>query len=196
MSTLAIDTIAPNPRNPRRIQGYLDDLVSSIRKHGVLQPILVRPRPASAAPLELRTYETVCGSRRLVAAERAGLHEIPAEVRTLTDEQAFEIALIENLQREDLHPLEEADAYQQLLTAPRPGKKSKRGDGVAELAARVGRSETYVRQRLALTGLGDKARAVFLAGDLTIGLALLVARLPDHEEQAAAAAMLQHLMAE
>ena len=110
VSEIALADIVPNPNQPRTVfnQAAIDELATSIKIHGVLQPVMVRPRAGGR-------YEIVAGERRYRAAELAGLTRIPAVVRSLTDEESLTVALIENIQREDLNPIEAARAYKQLM---------------------------------------------------------------------------------
>jgi ParB/RepB/Spo0J family partition protein len=176
---LPITMIEPWPHNPRRSidQAQLIELADSISKVGVLQPILVRPRGAM--------FSIVSGERRFRAAKRAGLSEIPAVVRTLADAEALEIAVTENLQREDVPALDEAEGYERLHLS--------HGYTVEEIADRVGKSRTYVYSRLKLTSLCDPARELLREGKLTPTVALLIARIPMPSEQVAAA---QHCVAD
>ncbi len=163
-----IDTSPTNPRsyfNPERLQ----ELTDSVKLHGILQPLLVRPVAESGrAP-----YELVCGHRRFSAAAAAGLGEVPAVVREMTDTQALEVQMIENLQRDDLHPLEEAEGYARLITH--------HGYTVDALATKVGKSRGYVYGRLQIARLPEAAKRVFLEGEMNLSLALLVARLENPE---------------
>ncbi len=158
--------VSSSELNPRR--HFNDDahaeLVESVRKHGVLQPILVRPLPGGG-------FEIVAGERRHRAARAAGLVDIPAIVREMDDREALEVAVIENLQRADLHPLEEADGYRRLIDG--------HGYHVEQLAAKVGKSKAYVYARLKLAELGLAARELFHAGRLDASTALLVARMAN-----------------
>src|SRR6476661_5267945 len=118
---IPLAAIEPDPGQPRSTMGDLDDLVASIRDKGVLEPILVRPRPGDGdeeGPAGV-LYRIISGERRYRAAQEAGLYEVPAIEMEVTDEEALEIALIENLQRKDLTPFEEADGYR--LLAERHG---------------------------------------------------------------------------
>ena len=109
---MPIEFITANPKQPRKRfdDAAIDGLVESVREKGILQPILVRPHPT-----ESNVYEIVAGERRWRAAQRAKLHEIPVLVRDLSDRDTLEIALVENIHREDLTPLEEAEGYQRLI---------------------------------------------------------------------------------
>jgi ParB family chromosome partitioning protein len=160
-----------SPLNPRRHFGEkaLQELAESVRTHGVLTPLLVRPNSSG--------YEIAAGHRRFRAARIAGLEEVPAIIREMTDQQFVEAVTIENLQREDVHPIEEAAGYQRLIDDYGYTKEM--------LAERVGRSESYIAKRLALAGLIDAAKAPFLEGRINIGHAILLARLqPDDQETA------------
>ena len=110
--TVPIERIRPNPNQPRRDfdEKELQDLAASIREKGVIQPLILRPHPAEAGQ-----YEIVAGERRWRAAQAAGVHELPAIVRDLSDSEMLELAIIENVQRADLNPLEEAQGYRQLM---------------------------------------------------------------------------------
>src|SRR6185295_3130632 len=139
---------------------------------GVLVPLLVRALPNGNAPSFL--YEVVAGARRFRAAKAAGLVEVPCEIKTLNDKEVLEIQLIENSQRADVHPLEEAQAYRQLL--------EKHGYDVQALAIRVGKSESYVYARLKLSDLNKRAADAFLAEKITATHALLIARLQPKDQ--------------
>ena len=123
---LPVAFLRPNPRNPRKAFGAadLDDLTASVREKGVVQPILVRPVDGATD-----SYEIIAGERRWRAAQKAGLHEVPVVVRELTDKEALELAIIENVQRQDLNALEEAVGYQQLIDELRlQPERAGRGD--------------------------------------------------------------------
>lgn len=169
--TVPIDKLSASPENPRvrmDAQG-LDELTASIREHGVLQPLLVRPF-YNAAEEPSGSYEVICGHRRLAAAKAAGLAQVPVTVRHATNDEARQLQLIENLQRADLHPMDEAEAFERL--------SRDHGLPAEEIAAKVGRSPSHVYQRMKLTALAPDARKAFLDGTLTPAVALLVARVP------------------
>lgn len=170
-----VSMIEPWPDQPRRSidDAQLIELAESIGKVGVLQPILVRPIRAGAM------FGIVSGERRFRAARRAGLTHIPAVVRTLTDAEALDLALTENLQRVDVPPLDEAEGYERLHQV--------HGYSIDEIADKVGKSRTYVYARLKLTSLCDDARAYLRDGRLTPTVALLVARIPTPSQQVEAA---------
>jgi ParB family chromosome partitioning protein len=142
---LAIDRISSNPGQPRRYfdEEALADLAASIREHGILQPVLVRPRADGH-------FQLVAGERRWRAARIAGLTEVPAIVEQIDDESALEIAIIENLQREDLSPLEEAEALAALI--------ERHGYSHAEVAQLIGKSRPYVSNTLAITRLPEAVK--------------------------------------
>lgn len=178
-SLVRLDDLYPSPTNPRKSfdAETLTEMADSIRRHGVLQPILVRPWPAGY-PFEgpAPRYEIVAGERRYRAANLAGIDRIPATVRNLTDDEVLEIQIIENLQREAVHPMEEAEGYALLML---------RGHHSAEeLADKIGKSKAYVYARLKLTALCDAARTAFRDGKLSASTALLVARIPGAVLQA------------
>jgi len=173
---IVLEAIREAPSQPRKTYGPMEDLVDSIKRLGVLQPILVRP--CEATPTSPAVFEVVFGHRRLRAAREAGLAQIPATIRELRDLEVLEAQLVENCHRVDVHPLEEAEAYETL--------KDRHGFPVEEIAAKVGRSVSYVRQRMRLTALGKAGREAFYAGSLTPATALLVARIPDATLQAKA----------
>src|SRR5437763_12494666 len=158
-----IHEIVPNPEQPRR---HFDDealgqLANSIRRHGLLQPLVVR-RVAGR-------YELIAGERRLRAAIRAGLERLPVVVREARAEDRLELALIENVQRENLTPLEEAEAYRHLL--------DEYGLTQDELAERVGKSRPAITNTLRLLGLPDAVKALLEGGELAAGHARAVLSL-------------------
>jgi ParB/RepB/Spo0J family partition protein len=174
---IALAAIAPSATNPRKRfdETALAELADSIKRHDVIQPILLRPIGQSAG-----SYELVAGERRYRAALAAGLNDIPATVRELTDSEVLEIQVIENLQRADLHELEEAEGYEKLLQCTHPGGERY---SVDEIAAKVGKSRTYVFGRLKLCNLCPEARKAFYAGEIDASKALLVARIGHHDTQ-------------
>src|SRR5213078_769135 len=164
-----IHEIVPNPEQPRR---YFDDealglLADSIRRHGLLQPLVAR-RIAGR-------YELIAGERRLRAALRAGLERVPVIVREARAEDRLELALIENVQRENLTPLEEAEAYRHLI--------DERGLTQDELAERVGKSRPAITNTLRLLGLPDAVKAQLESGELTAGHARAVLAIEGATEQ-------------
>ena len=166
---LPLDRIDPNPRQPREAfdEEPLQDLTASIEAVGVLQPIVVRPNG--------ERYQIVMGERRVRAARTAGLERIPAIVRTTEDDQLLRDALLENVHREDLNPLEEAAAYEQLL----------RDFGITqeELAARLGRSRPVIANAMRLLRLPGSVQRRIAARTLSAGHARAVASLEDPVQQ-------------
>lgn len=167
---LALDAITPNPRQPRQVfdEESLAELVLSIREVGLLQPIVVRP----AGP---NRYELVMGERRLRAARDAGLDTIPAIVRETGDDELLRDALLENLHRAQLNPLEEAAAYQQLL--------DDFGCTHDELAGRIGRSRPQISNTLRLLKLSPAVQRRVAATVLSAGHARALLAVPDHDQQ-------------
>jgi ParB family transcriptional regulator, chromosome partitioning protein len=153
-----IEAIRPSPLQPRRVfaEAELDGLAQSIREKGIVQPLLVRPSAGGTSDFEL-----VAGERRWRAAQRVGLHEVPVIVRPLGDAEALEIALVENLQREDLSPLEEAEAYSRLTR--------EFGHGQAGIAEAVGKSRSHVANTLRLLSLPAPVRRSLEEGALSAG---------------------------
>ena len=156
--TLPIDQIRPGPFQPRQRfdEESLRALGDSIRENGILQPILVRPKPGQPA-----TYEIVAGERRWRAAQLAQLHDVPVLIRDLGDREALEIALVENVQRQDLSPLEEAEGYRRLL--------DEFGNTQDDLARRVGKSRSHITNTIRLLGLPEPVRKLVEDGKLTAG---------------------------
>ena len=173
-SRLPIGVIKRSPTNPRKRfpEAEHRELTASVEKHDVLQPLLVRPWPNVPGD-----YELVAGERRHRAAEAAGKADVPVLIKDLTDDEVLHIQIIENLQRKDVHPLEEADGYKALVD---------RGHTVEQIANEVSQTRTYVAQRLKLTALIEPARKLFFDGKLNAGTALIVARLPEDLQQKAA----------
>lgn len=175
LQNLPVASIIPSSTNPRKTfdRAQLDQLTENIRQHGVLQPVLVRPISVVGAD-DIR-YELVAGERRFRAAQAVGLESIPANVRELSDAEAMEIQVIENLQRSELHPLEEADGYQCLI--------SQHGYSVEDLASKVGKSRAYIYGRLKFVDLPEDIREALRKDEITPSVALLVARIPDKKLQ-------------
>ena len=156
VARLAIADIHANPAQPRRHFNAhaMDELITSVRAHGVLQPIMVRSLPTGR-------YEIVAGERRWRAAQAVGLHEIPAVVRALDDRTAFQIALIENIQRSDLNAIEEARGYHRLI--------DEFGHTQQALAGVVGKSRSHVANLLRLLDLPDAVQTMVEDGRLAMG---------------------------
>lgn len=187
LRNIPVADITPNPRQPRTEfrQEELDELTHSIREFGVLQPIVVRPRAATSAVDA--PFELVMGERRLRATTAAGLATIPAVVRDTSDEDLLRDALLENLHRANLNPLEEASAYQQLL--------SDFGITQQELADRLGRSRPQVTNTLRLLNLAPAVQEHVASGVLSAGhaRALLAVSDPSDQEKLAKDAIKQSL---
>ena len=157
---LAVDAIMPNPYQPRHQfdESKLADLTASIKESGVFQPVTVRrPNP------EINAYELLTGERRLRASRLAGLSSIPGIVRDVSDEEMMEIAVVENLQREDLTPLEEAEAYNALMT--------KLNLTQAEVANRLGKSRPYIANYLRILGLPEEIKNLLQEEKISMGQA-------------------------
>jgi len=153
-----IEFLRHNPRNPRREfpVAQLDELAASIKERGIIQPIAVRPvRGASD------TYEIIAGERRWQAAQRAGLHEVPVVVLDVSDVEALELAIIENVQREDLNPLEEAAGYQSLID-----EFKYQQDDIAKI---VGKSRSHVANMLRLLRLPEFVKTAIRSGQFSAG---------------------------
>ena len=165
---IPIELIARNPDQPRRAFGdaEIDELAASIREKGVLQPVLVRPAPDAEGQFQL-----VAGERRWRAAQKAGLRSLPALVRELDDLQVLEIAIVENVQRTDLNPLEEALGYRALMD--RFGRTQ---EAVAQV---VGKSRPHVANALRLLNLPAEVQAMLADGRLSAGHARAIAGSPD-----------------
>ncbi|MEE9301728.1 MAG: ParB/RepB/Spo0J family partition protein [Alphaproteobacteria bacterium] len=166
---LPIAQLRPNPRQPRRIFGEeeLEALAESVRRQGVLQSVLVRPVPDA-----VDSYEIVAGERRWRAAQRAQLHEIPVQILEISDRDALEIALVENIQRADLNPLEEAEGYHRLI--------ADFGHSQEAVAQAVGKSRSHVANMVRLLDLPAPVKTLIDQGELSMGhgRALLTARDP------------------
>ena len=173
---IPLDHIEPNPNQPRSQfdDDALRELAASIKNSGVLQPVLLRP-------VGQDRYQIIAGERRWRAATHAGLTTIPAIIRDISDAEAFELALIENLQREDLDPLERATAYQQLI--------DNAGFSVDELATRLGESRASIANYLRILKLDSKVRDMISAGQLGMGQARAIAGITHPQRQLAIARM-------
>ncbi|MBQ8729214.1 MAG: ParB/RepB/Spo0J family partition protein, partial [Alphaproteobacteria bacterium] len=165
--------IGANPDQPRKTfsDAELSDLAASIREKGVLQPILLRSVSDRPYP-----YEIVAGERRYRASKLAGLNEIPALVKTLDDSNAREIALIENVQRENLNPIEEANAYKNLMECC--------DYELADVARLIGKSDSYIRNMLRLTSLPDSVQNLVEQGELSASHARTIAVAENPEDLA------------
>lgn len=162
-----IEFVAPNPKNPRRnfAEEDLADLAQSIREHGIVQPIVVRSAPVPGR------YEIIAGERRWRAAQRAGLTEVPVIVREVNDRTALELAIVENVQRADLNPLEEAQGYQQLI--------DEHNYTQADLGQVIGKSRSHVANTLRLLKLPPAIRDMLVDGQLSAGHARTLVTAQD-----------------
>ncbi len=174
---IAVDRITPNPKQPRIAAdpAALDDLTASIREHGVLQPILVRP-------LERGHYEIVAGERRWRAVTALALAMIPAIIEEMSDEQAIEIAVIENLQRENLSPLDEAAIFARMT--------SELGYSIRKLADKLGKDKGYIENRLRLVAAPADVRALVAERSDTISHAYELMKIDDPARRAELAAQI------
>jgi ParB family transcriptional regulator, chromosome partitioning protein len=166
---IAIEDIHPSPDQPRKSfdDERLAELAESIRAQGIIQPVVVRQRAGGG-------YELIAGERRWRAAQRAGLHEVPAVVREVAATRAFEMALVENLQREDLNPIEEAAGYQRLI--------EDFGYTQEALSERVGKDRSTVANALRLLRLPGSVRELVTAGRLSMGHARALLGLESTDE--------------
>ena len=163
-----IEFIKPNPRNPRRnfSEVELKELSDSIKQHGVIQPIVVR-----AVKGAQDRYEIIAGERRWRAAQLAGLHDVPIVPVDVSDSDALELAIIENVQREDLNPLEEAQGYHALVNEYKRSQE--------EIAKVVGKSRSHVANMMRLTKLPAEVQAFIAQGQLSAGHARALIGVPD-----------------
>ncbi|WP_084462352.1 ParB/RepB/Spo0J family partition protein [Oceanibaculum pacificum] len=172
--TVPVEYLEPGPFQPRR---YFDPedmtaLIESVRDKGVLQPILVRRHPADPT-----RYQIIAGERRWRATQEAQLHEVPVVIRDFDDRQALEVALVENIQRQDLTPLEEAEGYQRLM--------EEFGHTQEELATVIGKSRSHIANMMRLLGLPPLIRQAVEEGKLTAGHARALLGAPESEALAA-----------
>jgi ParB/RepB/Spo0J family partition protein len=164
LQAIPLKSIKVSPTNPRTTLEGIDELAASIERQGLLQPIIVRPRDG--------LFEIVAGHRRYAAHVSIGTPTIPAIVRDLSDADALDVQIIENLQREDLHPLDEAKGYVVLAA---------NGLSFEDIAGRIGKSKAYVAQRMNLTELSPKCAKLFADGKMLLGVAAALARLRNHK---------------
>ena len=169
-----IENISANPRQPRSNfdEEGIKELSTSIKNHGIIQPIIVTLDPSQSD-----RYILVAGERRLIAAQKAGLQSIPIIIREVTDRERLEIALIENLQRSDLNPLEEAEAYRQLIEDFNLTHE--------EIAMRVAKSRAEVTNTLRLLGLAPRVQDALIEGSISKGHARAIVSLPNWQAQSA-----------
>jgi ParB family chromosome partitioning protein len=174
-SFLPVDLIIANPRQPRQVmdEDGLKELAASIREHGIIQPLIVTTEPATGQ------YVLIAGERRLRAARLAGLQQVPVLIRQATDQERLELALIENVQRADLSPLETAEAYLQL--------NEEFGLSHEEIADQVGKSRVAVTNTLRLLKLAEPVRKALAEGKISEGHARALLGLNSASAQVAAA---------
>ena len=167
--TVPIEAISPNPDQPRRRfdDAAMGELAASIKERGIIQPIIVRNLISGNAK-----YQIVAGERRWRAAQQAQLHEIPVVIRDFTDQEAMEVAIIENIQRDDLNPVEEADGYRRLMDA--------HGRTQEELARGLGKSRSHIANMLRLLNLPEEVKTLLAEGKISAGhaRALITAQDP------------------
>ena len=166
---VGIEEIRPNPWQPRKKVGTaaIDQLAESIREHGIIQPLVVKPTENG--------YELIAGERRWRAAQKAGLHEVPVVIKDTGAHQQLELALVENIQRQNLNPLEEAEAYQQLL--------EEFGLSQEEIGQRVGKDRSTIANLLRILKLPLQIREKMLEGHLSLGQAKCLLSLDSSQEQ-------------
>ncbi|HET6150473.1 MAG TPA: ParB/RepB/Spo0J family partition protein [Polyangia bacterium] len=168
LELIAIEEVHPARAQPRKLfdETRIEELAASIRTQGVIQPLVVRKRESGG-------YELIAGERRWRAAQRAGLHAVPAVIRDVAPTRAFEMAMVENLQREDLNPIEEAAGYQRLI--------SELGYTQESLAARVGKDRTTITNALRLLRLPEEVRDLVVAGRVSMGHARALLGLESND---------------
>src|SRR5690606_2562625 len=155
---LAVTALTPSAFQPRRVftEEALDELAQSLKQHGMVQPIVVRPKPGAEGQ-----YEIIAGERRWRAEQKVPMHDVPVVIQDIDDKTALEIALIENLQRADLNPLEEARAFQRLID-----EYSYKHD---QLATVLGKSRSHISNLLRLLTLPEKVQIKLMEGQITMG---------------------------
>lgn len=165
---VSLDELRSNPYQPRQVfdQTALEELAASIKEHGVFQPIIIKK--------SIKGYEIIAGERRVKASKIAGLKEIPAIVREFSDTEMMEIALLENLQRENLNSIEEAAAYKQLI--------NNLGLTQEQLAERLGKSRSHITNMLGLLSLPKQAQELISNKKLSMGHARVLSKLEDEEQ--------------
>jgi ParB family chromosome partitioning protein len=173
---LDIDLLTPNPRQPRVHidDARLEELAQSIRANGVIQPIVVRTIESAAAGEQSR-YEIVAGERRWRASQRAGLLKVPVAIREVPDDKLLEVALIENIQREDLNPIEEAQAYRRLTEELQLSQEA--------IATQVGKDRATIANYMRLLRLPAEVRTALSEGALSMGHARALLSLTDEADQ-------------
>lgn len=165
---LDLNELMPNPYQPRKVfdEEALKELASSIKEHGVFQPIIVKK--------SVKGYNIIAGERRVKASKLAGLTKIPAIIKDFTDDEMMQVALLENLQREDLSAIEEAKAYKSIIETMRLTQD--------ELAKKLGKSRSHITNMLGLLRLPLKVQDMVLYGKLSMGHARVLSKLENHEQ--------------
>ena len=166
---ISLDELRPNPYQPRKVfdEDKLQELSDSIKEHGVIQPIIVKKS-------SIKGYEIIAGERRVKAAKMAGLVTIPAIIRDFTDQQMMEIALLENLQRENLNSIEEAMAYKSLIDSLNLTQE--------ELANRLGKSRSHITNMLGLLSLPEEVKDLIVDGKISQSHARVLSKIEDKEQ--------------
>ena len=166
---LPVEELRPNPYQPRKVfdEEKLQELANSIKEHGIFQPIIVKRS-------SIKGYEIIAGERRVKACKMIGLDKIPAIVRDFTDQQMMEIALLENLQRENLNAIEEATAYKNLLETMQVTQE--------ELAKRLGKSRTHITNMLGLLNLPEEVKDMMIEEKISMSHARVLSKLENKEE--------------
>ena len=164
-----ISDLRSNPYQPRQVfnEEALKELADSIKEHGVFQPIIIKK--------SIKGYEIIAGERRVKASQMAGLEEIPAIIRDFTDEEMMEIALLENLQRENLNPMEESRAYKKLIEALNITQE--------ELAKKLGKSRSYITNMIGLQNLPESIQTMITENKMTMGHARVLSKLENATQQ-------------
>ena len=165
---ISLDELRSNPYQPRKVfdEKALQELSSSIKEHGVFQPIIVKKN--------IKGYEIIAGERRVKASQMAGLKEIPAIVREFTDNEMMEIALLENLQRENLNAIEEANAYKNLLTSLNLTQE--------QLSERIGKSRSHITNMIGLLSLPSTTQNLISQKEISMGHARVLSKLKDENQ--------------
>ena len=171
IKNIKLDELRSNPYQPRKVfdEEALQELAASIKEHGVFQPIIIKK--------SIKGYEIIAGERRVKASKMAGLEEIPAIVRDFSDNEMMEIALLENLQRENLNAIEESTAYKKLLETLSLTQE--------ELAKRLGKSRSHITNMLGLLTLPEEVQTALSNKELTMGHARIISKLENKEQQIA-----------
>ncbi len=169
ITNVKISELRSNPYQPRQVfkQDALQELSDSIKEHGVFQPIIIKK--------SIRGYEIIAGERRVKASQMAGLEEIPAIIRDFTDEEMMEIALLENLQRENLNPIEESRAYKKLIETLNITQE--------ELAKRLGKSRSYITNMIGLQTLPEPIQDLISDSKMSMGHARVLSKLENENQQ-------------